>query len=190
MNPPEPSMRSITIPFPTTGLAQIDLCAQRSGLSAAKFCTVALTLGARIQVISLEPVASLPASLRKQAAQSANTNITPESLVRLVSQEKAAPQVDSAEGPDGLVAVAVAPDVVTQLERLAHMTEIDLNKLHALALATGVQMLASSLAPESSVPLDLLLKMSEGPLSPDTVAKSFMDRQEHLRSRRGSQGHA
>jgi hypothetical protein len=186
MSAPESFIRTVPVSFPTRGLAQIDLCAQRSGLPTPKFYTVALTLGARIQVISLEPVASLPESLRREAARSVNTSITSQSLLQIVAPEKPALQTAPPPVLEGQVAVDLPADVADGLDQVARMTEIESTKLYGLALATGVQLLASSLTPESSVPIDLLVRASEGPILPEFLAQALMNRQQDIRSRRGT----
>ncbi len=184
MSASESSIRTVLISFPARGLAQIDLCAQRSGLPTPKFYTVALTLGARIQVNSLEPVASLPKSLRKKAARSANTSITSQSLLLIVAPEKPTPPTAPPPGLEGQVAVDLPADVADGLDQVARMTEIESTKLYGLALATGVQLLVSSLTPENSVPIDLLVRASEGPISPEILAQALMNQQQDIRSRR------
>lgn len=184
MDTPEPPFQSVSIRFPAVALAHINHWAAQASLTFTKFCAVALTLGARIQVISLEPVGSLARGLRKQAAQAANASITPEMLLRLVAADRAERDAASPGELDSQVTVDLPTSLSTQLDRVAETTGIEATKLYALALATGVQLLASSLAPDSSVPLEVLVQMTEGEVSPAFLIQAMMEYQAQVESRK------
>jgi hypothetical protein len=183
-----PPLQTVSISFPKNGLAQISRWAEKGNLSFDKFCTVAIILGTRIQAISLEPVGSLPPTLRKQAAQAANSSITPDTLLRIVTGDKPLLESESPLDLDGRVEVILPADILTQLEKVADISGIEHTKLKALALATGVQMLATSLASESSVPPEVLVQMTEGEVTPLVLMQAIMKRREEVQTKKKTPG--
>ena len=168
------SYQIVSIRLPGAARPWIDSWVEKSGLAFPEFCGSALTLGARIQLISLEPVLTLAAPLRKKAVKTAQNSVTPGLLVRLIAGEELDASAVGVNDWEDCVEVRISKKAISQLIDLAEKLHFDREKLVAYAFATGIQVLAGSLESGSAIPLDVLLQAVEREISPSELMQAWI----------------